>query len=237
MANLRKRAFLLFRILIILALIIGFYWAWLTLKNPDIFPIKTVEVQASYKHIDKITLGKIILPYVSQGFFNLNIEQLQQQLLQMPWIENVEVNRIWPATVHITVSEQQAVARWGNNALINAQGVIFNPAPDTFPNNLPVLTGDNPTQVKQLWNDYQQMTTILSPIGLHIAELDMDARQALTLILTNGAQILLGQENALAHLQRFVSVYPKIFTNPSLYAKSVDLRYDHGMAIHWQKKS
>jgi cell division protein FtsQ len=227
--------FLLLRIIILIALVVGIYSGWKAIHNPRLFPVKVIKVQASFQHVNQQVLEQTISPYMTASFFGLNVSQLQAQLLQMPWIANAQIQRIWPATIVIKITEQQPVARWGQNSLINSAGEIFTPPATTFPASLPILNGIN-NQAGIVWQNYQQMSTILAPLKLNIAELDVNAREAIRLVLNSGTEILLGRNDTISHLQRFVNIYPKIFHSAEGNAQTVDLRYDNGLAITWRNK-
>ncbi len=221
------------RLLLVIAVAMGLLWGWYIAKDPDRFPIRSIKVQATYQHVDRLSLENIIMPYVNHGFFNLNTSHLQKQLLELPWLADAKIHRIWPDTIVIKLTEQQAAAKWGNISLINADGQIFTPALNTFPSGLPVLNGPD-NEVEQLWQYYREMSAILAPLGLKIKELNLNARQALNLILTDDTQILLGRTHAEDRLKQFASVYKKIFTSSKVSARTVDLRYDNGLAISWR---
>ena len=59
----------------------------------------------------------------------------------------------------------------------------------------------------------------------------MDNRQAYSMVLNNGAQVLLGRREPLPRLQRFAKVYHKIFTPTSAQAERIDLRYQNGLTV------
>lgn len=233
--TLPKFGFRLYRALqwvIIIGVLFGVFWGWKFLKNPAEFPIKSVKVQASYQHINPQTIQQIVLPFVNRSFFNVDINGLKQSLLQLPWVEDVKVQRVLPDTLVIKVVERQPVARF-ENALINANGQIFIPPANTFPQNLPILKGKE-DKIPKLWQYYQALNPVLTPLKLAIHELEINNRQSVSLVLTNGTLVFLGNTQVLPRLHRFVKVYPQIFANPAAHADSVDLRYENGLTVKWR---
>lgn len=225
----------LFRIALIAVLIGGGFYGWSLITNPQVFPIRYIKIYASFQHVQRDLLQQTILPYVNVSFFQLNTQQLQQSLEQIPWVADAEIERDWPDTISIKINEQQAAARWAAGGLINTQGQLFS-APDSSTNaQLPLLNGP-PGQASVAWQYYQQASALLSSLKLAISSLDMTARHALRITLTDGTIILTGQDDIWTHLQRFIRVYPKIFTDPNLKAQIIDLRYDNGLAITWRNK-
>ncbi len=227
------RLYRLFQLVVVAAVIISLIWGWRMIKDPNQFPIKVVKVQASYQHLDHQAIAQEILPFASRGFFNLNARELTDQLERSPWVADVEVNRVWPDTVIIKITEQQPVAQWGKQALINSAGKIFTPPVNTFPAKLPLLNGAD-SQVGTLLQYYRDMSAVLAPLKLQIIEIDANDRQALNLILNNGSKIFLGRTDPLARLQRFAKVYHDIFTAAEAPAESIDLRYENGISVKWK---
>ena len=227
------RLYRIFQLLVAAAVIISLVWGWHMIRDPDQFPIKVVKVQADYQHLNHDAIAQQILPFADRGFFNLNGRELTRQLQQSPWVADVDIHRVWPDTIIIKITEQQAVAQWGKQALVNTEGKIFMPPVNTFPAKLPLLNGaDN--QVATLLQYYRDMSGILAPLKLTISELDANDRQALNLILNNGTKVFLGRTDPVQRLQRFAKVYHEIFTATDTQAESVDLRYENGISVKWQ---
>lgn len=227
----------IFQLVMIGVFAMGIFWGWRYLTNPTHFPIRVVKLQASYAHVDPRQLQQKIVPFVSRGFFSLNEAHLQQTLLsQMPWIAKVELQRVWPDIVLIRIAEYQPAAHWGNAKLIDVNGKLFSVPEANRLQNLPALNGPEAYQ-KQIWDLYLAMSKSLLPLGLRIQKLEMDNRQAYSLVLNNGAQVLLGRREPLPRLQRFVKVYPKIFTPTQAQAERIDLRYQNGLTVKWREES
>lgn len=214
------------------ALVFALIYGWQWLSDPEEFPIRSVKIEAAREHVDQQTLQAQVLPYVTQGFIQLNTTEIKERLLQLPWIEEVQVERIWPDTVIIHVVEQQAVARWGKIGVLNSKGLIFNPPEETIPTQLPLLNGPY-DKATALLGSYAQIVQVLKPLGLGLRELDMDERLSLQLELENGTRLFLGKTDPLPRLERFAKVYHKIFASPNAQAMYVDLRYENGLSIKW----
>ncbi len=230
------KAYRTIQLIVVVALLLALVYGWRWLMDPADFPVKAVKIEATYTHLDQQALQAEIIPYVQQGFIRMDTAALIEQLLKFPWIATVEVQRIWPDKVIIKISEQQAVARWGSQGLLNAKGQIFSPPADTIPTDLPILQGPQ-DEGAALWANYQAIAETLKPFGLQVRELNMDDRQSLQLLLDNGTQILLGKTDPLPRLARFVKVYPKIVNVPNAQPEYIDLRYENGVSIKWKDAS
>lgn len=211
------------------------WWA-VKLLNPHTFPIRSVQIIDSQAFIDHASLRENISPFVSQGMVRLETRKLEKILLALPWIQQVNIQRQWPDKLIIAITEQKPGAHWDKLALVNMQGKIF--APATIPvelNNLPWLYGEN-NNAEDIWQEYQTMSSVIAPLGLKITTLNLSASEAWQMELNNGIPIILGKNDAIQRLKRFVEIYPKIFDNNANAVEYIDLRYNNGLAVKWKGK-
>ncbi len=222
----------LFRISIILFFAVMAAWLWSELKGRDLLPIKHVLISGNYQHINPNSIKQVIQPFLKAGLLSINLSRLKQQLLQLPWLANVEIQRAWPDKIKIKLIEHKPIAVLNNQSLMDADGSIFTPKAGTLPNNL-MQFNVPATYTKLILNLYRQMSNLLVPLGLKIMGVDLGDRMSLSLHLQNGMTLLLGRTDIIERLQRFVVVYPKVFADAAKKAKYIDLRYTNGMAIRW----
>ncbi len=213
-------------ILVLCALV----WGWLKIINPQTFPIHSVRIEGNYSHVNQALMRATIVPFLQRGFLGINTADLQDKLSQMPWVYQVTVQRAWPDSIIINLTEQQAIARFNNQSLLNSQGELFSVDQGTLPTDLPLFIG-NPGQQELLLQTYHQMLSILTPLGLKINILALDDRQSWRMQLSNGVVLFVGNNDPLLRLQRFVVAYPQVIGTKSAMVKYVDLRYAHGIAV------
>lgn len=211
---------------------VSIVWIWSWLNKPDVLPVRSIKVQGNFVHIDKQNLQNIILPFMNKGLIGVDISGLKSQLQQIPWVYSVTVWRVWPDTIKVHLEEQQPIARWGIQDLLNHQGEVFFPG-KIIPIELPQLNGPLGEQ-KIVLQNFQQMSNLLATLQLKITSLTLTTRHAWWLQLNDGTILILGRDNPLERLQRFVKAYPQIITSPEHKIDYVDLRYNHGIAIHWR---
>ena len=75
------------------------------------------------------------------------------------------VRREWPGTVHVHVTEEQPIARWGEAAYINPQGVVFDGASFDRYAELPQLWSEHSAPVA-LIEQFKLFQMLLTPHGL-----------------------------------------------------------------------
>lgn len=224
----------IFNFLLFLLVGSAFVVALSFVRKPDFLPIQSIKIEGDLHHISRHSIEQAILPYVlSSGFFSVDVMGVRNKLQTLPWVSMVSVSRIWPNSLVVRISEHIAVAKWGEDALLNPNGLVFNPDPNSFPNGLPHLDGPSGQQ-SFLLQQYEIMNNMLQSIGLHVVNLRLSNRRAWEIQLNNGMILLLGRVNPLERLQRFVKVYRKLFGGHDVLAERVDLRYPGGFAVKWQ---
>jgi cell division protein FtsQ len=203
---------------------------WIKLSNPNTFPIHRVKIEGTYSHVNATALRQTILPFIQKGFLKIDVADLQDRLQQLPWIYSATIQRVWPDSLIITLTEQKALARYNDNALLNQYGELFNVDPNHLPQDLPIFIAPMGQQIL-VWQTYQKLSTLLTPLSLKITILGLDARQSWRLQLSNGIVLFLGKTDPEQRLQRFVAAYPQVVGNRAEQINYVDLRYAHGISV------
>lgn len=202
------------------------------LMDPDILPYRTVTVEGSFKHVDADTVRAIVAPYLGAGFFGVDVGDVRQALRTIPWVDSATVRRVWPDEIHVTLFEQTAIAHWGDKALLNSADEVFVPDDPAGIEGLPYVYGPEGTAMTVMAT-YRIMTRMLAPYDLHIRRLNLDERRAWHLSLDDQLELVLGRENAVERLQRFIRFYPEVLAGKAREIKAVDLRYTNGFVVRW----
>lgn len=217
---------------LILAGLLG--WGWSTLTDPHFLPVKNVQVQGSFSHVDAQTVRTAAMPFLTGNFLTMDVRHVQKVVQSLPWVRHAEVRRAWPDAVHITVKEQVPVAKWDEGALVNNAGAIFTPHRAGYPVDLPIVHGPEGSG-QLLVTALQNMERILAPLDLHISHLIMDERRAWELELDNGMWVVLGRSSGYERLLKFVMFYRRAFHDKAAKVERVDLRYSNGFAVRWKQ--
>jgi cell division protein FtsQ len=235
LANLAHQTYRYLRIALWLALLVASIILYLYLHHPKTLPITRVQVVGAYTYVEQGMLEDLITPYAKTGFFSVKLIELQQSLLQLPWLEAVHVRRIWPDTLVITLTIRTPVANWGDKYLLDHNGVIFTPDKKiNLPEGLPQFTGPRES-AETILKSYKEMSAILAPLQLTLTKIQVSDRGTWVLTLGNGMILYLGREKLLERLQRFVNTYAQTIGNAAAQVVSVDLRYNNGLSIAWKK--
>src|SRR3990167_483549 len=206
---------------------------YLYLASRERFPINTVKITAIYHHVSRQQMEDILSEALSHNsFFTLPVQQLRVQLQSLPWAKTIRIERIWPDTLKINLVENNPVAIW-NDEMLMEDGQLFNAGGGDLDVSLPHLRGPH-NQQQEVLQVYQKMSKILSMDGFYIASLEKRDNQAWELILGNGIRIHLGKRDLDEKIIRFCKAYPAVFSGKLESVVSVDLRYPRGMAVKWR---
>jgi len=221
-------------IFLILVLLMAVVWGVATLKSPKTLPFHHVKISASNVHIKIPRLKNVVIANLKGGFFSLKAQELRQALLALPWIAEVSFRRVWPDQLIINVTEQRAIARWGDE-LVNEKGQLFQPELTGIPKNLPFLSGPVDS-LKEILKKYHQFSEASSTLGVTITALRLSKRHAWQLLLNGHINVMLGRDNVNQRFKRFINLYPRVVGVREKDVTRVDLRYPNGLAIKWQSK-
>ncbi|HEX6158196.1 MAG TPA: cell division protein FtsQ/DivIB [Burkholderiales bacterium] len=196
------------------------YWMLL----PQHFPLTRIDLKGNLERTSKAQL-EAALPRISGNFFAADLAEVRASVERLPWVRHVAVRRVWPGRLEISIEEHVALARWGDDALVNTHGERFAGKTDQA---LPLFIGPAGTQA-EVARRYARFSAIVAPLGTRIERVALSARHAWQLRLANGLHLALGRDADLAEnrLRRFVEVYPAV-NNKNEY---VDLRYPNGFAV------
>ncbi len=220
--------------LLAMTLMVLMVWGGLHLSHPDTMPIKQVRVEGEFTRLLPVDLQQIVTNKVRGGFFNLNVDAVRDSLLSEPWVSKVKVQRIWPDSLRVIVTEQIPVVRWNDKGLLNESGEYFEPEIDTIPQNLPLLIGPAGSEA-MLLKRFEEMQQRVNQINFLIVQLTLDQRRAWSFQLANGIKVILGRKEVSARFQRFLDLIPTTVAGRISHTNTIDLRYTNGFSVKWKK--
>jgi len=238
MSNVGKKTWVIGLLLTSLAGIMGYEAATKGLGKPlpvksASLPIKYVRTDGDFQYLSKNGLKAVLQPWVMTGFFEADMQAIHSAVSTLPWVDRVTVKRIWPDTIEIELREKKPYARWGKSSLITERGVIFTPNSIEQFRNLTITTGPEQQQVKVL-EIMKGIKTALADQSMELAEFSVNDRWAWKIKLVTGLEILLGRNEQLKKLQRFLKTLAVLKQEKLDAMAVVDLRYPNGYAVSWK---
>ena len=214
-------------------LVAGAVW----LVRVPALPVRQVVFTAELPHTRRADLEQVLPAALKGNFFSLDLEDARGMLERLPWVRKIELRRVWPAGLEVTIEEHRPAARWGEGRgeLVNTFGEVFAatvPAAEMAV--LPMLHGPSGT-APELLRRYGEFVGALGPLGQRPVQVTLSPRLAWQLKLESGMVVEMGREQPKApvavRLQRFIEAYPETVGRRPVRPSVVDLRYPNGFAM------
>lgn len=200
----------------------------LLLRSP-LFPVTELEVKNALAKTTRQEIEAAARGRVGGNFFAVDPAGVRAALEQLPWVRRVSVRRTWPDRLEVTLEEHVALARWGDDALVNTYGERFSGRTEQA---LPMFLGPAGTEL-EVARRYARFARLVAPLGAELERVVLTPRYAWQLRLASGLHIMLGRDADAgeSRLQRFVDAYPATLGKIARKHEHVDLRYPNGFAL------
>nr|WP_298720079.1 cell division protein FtsQ/DivIB [uncultured Steroidobacter sp.] len=195
-------------------------------------PIGKVEVGGQFQRVAPVQIEEVVAPFRGSGFLSVDLDALRAALETIPWVDRARVERKWPNSVRVFITEHVAAARWGESGLMNTRGELFLKDSRHIPQELPQLVGPPGTEA-QVAKLYLETYPRLLGVGMRLSKVELDARGAWQLTLGNGVIVRLGRQDVPARLERFIAVASPVVAARAAEVSYVDLRYSNGFSVGW----
>lgn len=213
-------------VLLIVSVVLLASLVW-RIANIEVFAVKGIDVVGNVAHVTREQVRTIAANELKGTFFTVDLRGAQAAFEKLPWVRRVDVRRRWPDRLEIVVEEHRALARWGNSALVNSQGEMFEGASNQ---RLPVFEGPAGSHF-EITGNYLRFNQSLALIGRQVKRVQVSERRAWRLVLDDGTLIELGRDRVVRRLQGFVTAYARSVGELGGATDYVDLRYSNGFAV------
>ena len=210
-----------------MAVVLMLYALVFVVVHLPIFPLRDVKINGQLTHVNREQIKLIVAKHLKGNFFTLDLIKARDAFQKLPWAREVSVRRRWPDQLEVSIEEHQALARWGNVALVNTHGELFQAATDA---ELPVFygPGDGVMEVTKSYGSYSQ---ILNKANIKIARVTLSPRRAWEIKTNQDLTIALGRIEMDARLNKFAGAYQSTLSRLNVQVTYADLRYPNGFAV------
>lgn len=228
--NSSARGTLMGVLLIVVLLGAGGKALWLWLDRP----IARVSISGDLEYVSASYLQKELAPLVrGRTWLSLDLTSLRDRARDIEWLREVRVSREWPNALRFELFEQEPVARWNDDALLNNRGQPFLPGPiSEFGQRLPDLGGPDGSG-REVLSYYDSLRRTLADLSLTITQLRLEPRGAWRFQVNDGAWVILGRNDLDARLARFIAAWKRQLGEQASQMRYVDLRYPNGVSVAW----
>ncbi len=170
----------------LLLLISSIMFAFDQLFSPDSFQVEELRISADFEQLQPQQIREQVLPLIKNNYFAVDLKQVEQVVENIPWVDQVSVRRQWPRSIHIRLSEQKAIAQWGQDAYLNSRAKPF-VVDKKIAGDLPYLDGPQGTE-KDLLEQFYDWKKRFAEKQLVLTHLTMTPRYSYE------AQVLIPRE-------------------------------------------
>ncbi|MFQ1064964.1 cell division protein FtsQ/DivIB [Bordetella trematum] len=216
------------------------------------FDLRNIELEAmpegELHYVSPGAVRAAIAGRFTGNFFTVDLDKAREVFESVPWVRHATVRRIWPNTLRVRIEEQQPLALWNENQMINTWGESFTANTGELDDEaaLPQFAGPEGAE-SLVVQRYAELARWFAPLDLQVSELELSPRYAWKAVLSNGMTLDLGRDpgadapdphglpGALPfaeRIQRFVQVWPGVASRlEGRTITAADLRYPNGFAL------
>jgi len=218
-------------VLMVIAFGAAAIWVMVTVLDR---PIRTVTLSGDFQRVSPLKVEAALGKLDGVGFLSADLESLRERVAELPWVDEVRLQRRWPGELLIVISEQVPAARWRDSGLLNVRGELFLADTRHEYAELPALSGPDGSEAV-VARRYLDMRGLLAEAGQRLMGVSLDERGAWLLTLGNGMEVRLGRQQSELRFDRFVRIVLPIIASAATGAGYVDMRYSRGFAIAWKQ--
>jgi cell division protein FtsQ len=203
------------------------------LLRSSLLPVREIRIGGELHQTARKDLEQAVQGRIRGNLLAVELGELRAAVEALPWVRRVSVRRVWPDRIEVELEEHRALARWGDEALVNTHGERFAARlAASRAGALPVLTGPAGTEA-QVAHSYQRFAALVAPLGSELQRVVLTPRFGWQLRLASGLDIMLGRDVQAgeARLARFVRAYAQTLAPLAGRHEYVDLRYPNGFAV------
>jgi cell division protein FtsQ len=216
--------------IIVMFLIVVSVSSWI--KKPENLMIKSVEVRGDLKFLDREALGPIITPFVQTNLYLLDKKNLEEEIEFNPWVYSASLTSMWPNKLVVKIHEQNPIAFWGKEGMVNEFGEVIDVDLPLQKNKLPMLYSPF-DKGREMVESYVKIRQWMKNFPVDIIEFTEDRRGSWLLKLANGMKVKVGRQEHERRLRRFIVGYSNQLVGQVKKIDTVDLRYTNGFSVKW----
>lgn len=210
----------------------GVVWVYTGAIAQERWLIRWLEVDGPFERVSAEQVRARLAPLVSGSFFTVRTGSLRESASGMPWVSDVNIQKIWPDTVQVTIHEYTPVVHWIDDYLLDSFGQPFVVPGANEIQGLPWLEGPQ-NQLDLVFEHWKKIDDELAVIGQQVDRLTLDARGSWSARLSGGTEVRFGKGDIFKSLGVLTSTWAGLMQGQSAPPVSVDLRYTNGFAVLW----
>jgi len=199
-------------------------------------PLANIMIEGEFSFVSKQEIQDLIMSKLDGNFVELDLVGVKLAIEENAWVETVTIQRIWPDSLKVSIGEHGPIARWKDNGYINRDGELINVESNAQLSYLPQLSGPEDSS-RELAQQYLLFSELLKTSELRVTEISVDKRMSWQVKIDNAFVLVLGRNGIQEKLEAFRLVYSQHLAGVKEKIKSIDMRYEKGLAVQWNTLS
>jgi cell division protein FtsQ len=196
------------------------------------FAVNQVVITGNMVHINPNDLKYVAQNKARGNLFTININHLQNDFKEVPWVQKAIVSRDFPNSLSVEITEYQAVAKFGNQGLIAPDGNVFLGSSNN--ESLPIFY-TSVQNVPEALDDNQLINNTFNDKGVKLISLTINGFGLTKVELSNNLHLVICGNPFTREINLLHTYWDKLYKiNPQL--NYVNMCYKNAMAIN-QKSS
>ncbi|MBY0379088.1 MAG: FtsQ-type POTRA domain-containing protein [Burkholderiales bacterium] len=191
------------------------------------FQINKIIVHGNVSNLTQENVSKMVQNRLHGTFFTLNIDIIQREFEQLPWVKDVHVTREFPDTIKVSIIEYQPIINLGNGKLLSQERLIFNGLDKK--NQLPLFTVPN-NQIDNALSLYDEIKPFISGHRTELRSLVFNGVGLTKIGFSNGMIITICDGGVFSQLQ-LLGKYWKYLQQIESNITSINMCYKNALAI------
>jgi cell division protein FtsQ len=214
------------RVILLIAFSVAFFFLF-SLLNQSVTKIQYVN---EMKRVSPDELRGISTKIYDQGFLQINLSDIKEEIGQVNWVKSVSLERQWPDQINILIEEEDIIGWWNKDSIINSKGNLFSLDEQSLPGGLIEFYGPNGQQAI-VYEKYLLFAEELSTRGILIEKVTLDFKGSWIVTIRPNIALRLGKENIGERFDRFLMIWDESLLDNLAVIEYIDLRYTEGFSV------
>lgn len=193
------------------------------------WPINSIEVEGQFSLWKPDLIAQQLTWLKRESFFSVDLQQVYQQVDDLPLIDVKRVKKAWPGTIVIHVHEDIPMAIWNGEEILTVSGDIL-PRPAFVRGEKMARMRGSSQYAHEAMRNYRRLHQMLKKSQVSVVELEVSEVGSISVLLSNSWKVEFGRHYFEERMKRLDGL---LNTLPEEQVVAVDLRYGKGAAIEW----
>ena len=214
------------KVILLIALSVALFFLFSLLNQS----ITKIQYMTEMKRVSPDDLRGISSKIYDEGFLQINLSDIKEEIEQVNWVKSVSLERRWPDQINILIEEEDIIGWWNKDSIINSKGNLFSLDQQSLPGGLIEFYGPDGQQAL-VYEKYLLFAEELSTRGILIEKVTLDFKGSWVVTIRPNIALRLGKENISERFDRFLMIWDESLLDNLAVIEYIDLRYTEGFSV------